>query len=197
MHKVPPPSNLYSLVISIIFVVKDYSPSKNTMESRRRKQKQVRPQVVLKTNARSKSRLRVDFMPPLLEDPYEECLTANRFDSMTKSPVNGVSSGGVKESTKRERTQSILIQQQYGISGRWRLITAMPDLNHQASRRKKEEGKDLKEGLRGKKEHGGHRKSGFGRWGCFGSAMSACKECHAIGPSRREEALLRESIESQ
>lgn len=174
------------------------------MDSSRRKQKQLRRQVVLNTLVRTKSRVRVEVMPPLLEDPKEDCVAQDSdvpHDHLVfncDSPLHHAVSkggGGVKESVKRDRNQSVLIEQ-YGNSGRWRLITAVPELNHQvSSRRKKDEaGKDLNEGLRGKRETQSGGTSG--RFGCgfFRAAVSACKACHAMEPSRREDELLRENM---
>lgn len=104
--------------------------------------------------------------------------------SPDKSPLSHASKSGVKESVKRDKYQSVLIQQ-YGNSGRWRLITVVPELIRQVSRRKKDEGKDLNRVLREKKDDGEQTSGCSQRF--FRSAVSWFA-CHAIERARIEDA---------
>lgn len=79
--------------------------------------------------------------------------------------------------------------QVYGSSQRWQYITPVPLLSREPSRRKKGElaGKEV----RRKKQHQAQRK-GANSW-VFGRFLwwivSACKECHAMEPSRKDDVL--------
>ncbi|XP_059664200.1 probable membrane-associated kinase regulator 1 [Cornus florida] len=80
---------------------------------------------------------------------------------------------------------------QYGSSQRWQFITPSPGLNRQVSRSKKpgivsqEELRAVKNVQEKSKTRSG---SGFGSR-FFRSFVSACKECHAMKPSRRDDVL--------
>lgn len=101
--------------------------------------------------------------------------------SADRSPLSRhASRSGVKESVKREKKYQAVLIQQYGNSGRWRLITAVPELNHHhVSRRRKGEGKDVNQGLGGKKEDGDQsgRTSGFSQR--FFRSAASFFTCHA------------------
>ncbi|KAL6999545.1 hypothetical protein U1Q18_000705 [Sarracenia purpurea var. burkii] len=114
--------------------------------------------------------------------------TSTSEASERRRPPNQAKSDG-KPPVKREKNQ-VVFDQQYGSSKRWRFIAPPPVLYHryQVSCRKKTE-IPAKEKSRGKKNAGDQigKRSGFGRR-FFRSFVSACKECHAIKPSKRNDA---------
>ncbi|KAI4333649.1 hypothetical protein L6164_018429 [Bauhinia variegata] len=78
----------------------------------------------------------------------------------------------------------------YGSSQRWQYITSVPALSRDASRRRKGE-QERKEAVKRKKQTAAGS-SKFGRrilrW-----LMMACRECHAMEPSRKDE-ILQENV---
>ncbi|KAF7146686.1 hypothetical protein RHSIM_Rhsim04G0022300 [Rhododendron simsii] len=141
-------------------------------------------QLTNSTAARSSNSSSTDLLPTSVGSNTISWIATMSSD---RSPFSHASKSGAKESVKRDKYQSVLIQQ-YGNSGRWRLITVVPELIRQVSRRKKDEGKDLNEVLREKKDNG--KQSGETS-GCsqrfFRSAVSWFA-CHAIEPARIEDA---------
>ncbi|CAL5405886.1 unnamed protein product [Camellia sinensis] len=107
------------------------------------------------------------------------CSTSARTSTSEASdmrrPLNRAKSAN-KTSCTRDKCQAVL-NQQYGSSQRWQFITPVPVLNRQVSRRQSKKGEK-------KGDNGSGERAGFGRrflrW-----FMSACKECHAIEPSKR------------
>ncbi|KAK9265762.1 hypothetical protein L1049_000077 [Liquidambar formosana] len=83
----------------------------------------------------------------------------------------------------------LVLSQPYGSSKRWHFITPAPVLNPEVSRRKKAEivvRKESKSKKQADKRTGAG--SGFGRR-FFWLFLSACKECHAIEPSAKDDVL--------
>ncbi|XP_059444593.1 uncharacterized protein LOC132176418 [Corylus avellana] len=94
----------------------------------------------------------------------------------------------------RDRYQA----QVYGSSQRWQYITPVPFLSREPSRRKKMEVVG-KEGI-SKKQAKKERKEA-GSWPAgrrfFWWFVSACKECHAMEPSRKDDVYLRGNLKLQ
>ncbi|XVE50198.1 hypothetical protein DITRI_Ditri01bG0142700 [Diplodiscus trichospermus] len=92
------------------------------------------------------------------------------------------------------KASKMVTAQLYGDSQRWQHITPMPVLKREVSRRKNS-GVVVKEALRTKKptDHNQERSATRGRSGpClrfFRLFLLACRECHAMEPSRKPDVM--------
>ncbi|KAE8680132.1 hypothetical protein F3Y22_tig00111392pilonHSYRG00331 [Hibiscus syriacus] len=90
------------------------------------------------------------------------------------------------------KASKMVTAQLYGDAQRWQYITAVPVLKREASRRKNS-GVERKDALRGKKQ-GDHQQQRTATKGrsepClrfFSLFLLACRECHAMEPSKKQE----------
>ncbi|CAK9182987.1 unnamed protein product [Ilex paraguariensis] len=94
--------------------------------------------------------------------------------------------GQAKFSGKTAVKNRLVLNHQYGSSRRWQFITPAPVVKHQISCRKRAEAA-VQDELRAKKE-ARDKTGGFGRR-FFRSFVSACRECHAMNPPKRDTVL--------
>lgn len=126
--------------------------------------------------------------------------TNSRSSSCSSSARTSYSDCPERKLMYHGRTKTInkaVSGQVYGSSQRWQFITPVPassSLSRESSRRKKTEvGANKEESIRAKKQAGGGGgqvvvKQQLGRR-LFRWFVSACKECHAIEPSRKDKVL--------
>ncbi|KAA8526816.1 hypothetical protein F0562_008955 [Nyssa sinensis] len=111
-------------------------------------------------------------------------------DASERKPLSNGKTGS-RTTVSREIYQAnkpVLIPQ-YGSSQRWQFITPAPVLKHQVSHQKKAEIMALEElRLKNQAKDKARKRSGLCRR-FFRSFVSACKECHAIQPSKRNDVL--------
>lgn len=125
----------------------------------------------------------------------------SRSSSCSSSARTSYSDGSERKLIYRGRTKTInkaVSGQVYGSSQRWQFITPVPaassSLSRESSRRRKTEVVvNNEESIRAKKQAGGGGgqvvvKQQLGRR-LFRWFVSACKECHAIEPSRKDKVL--------
>ncbi|GMY31863.1 Membrane-associated kinase regulator [Fagus crenata] len=88
----------------------------------------------------------------------------------------------------RYHGNKVFSAQAYGSSQRWQYITHVPVLSRESSRRKKVEsmGKEVRTKKQTEKRKGAS--SWFG-WKFLWWFVSACKECHAMEPSMKDDVL--------
>ncbi|KAL4272811.1 hypothetical protein GQ457_13G003640 [Hibiscus cannabinus] len=90
------------------------------------------------------------------------------------------------------KASKLVTAQLYGDSQRWQYITAVPVLKREASRRKNC-GVERKDALRGKKRGDRHQEKSATKGrsepclSFFRRFLLACRECHAMEPSRKQE----------
>ncbi|XVE80109.1 hypothetical protein DITRI_Ditri14bG0112800 [Diplodiscus trichospermus] len=86
------------------------------------------------------------------------------------------------------KASKMVTAQLYGDSQRWQYITAVPVLKREASRRKNSEVM-VKEAMRAKKQGQGdhHREKSGHCLRLFRLFLLACRECHAMEPSRKQD----------
>ncbi|KAL8131521.1 hypothetical protein AgCh_007447 [Apium graveolens] len=112
----------------------------------------------------------------------------------------------MNRSRSARKKQDVYIANRPSLSrqyGSWQYVTQTPVLTRKTSRKNKAD-TDIQQGSKrkkqdddkGKKQGANGKRSGGFFWRFFRWFVSACNECHAINPSKRE-TVLQESMNSQ